>query len=368
MPEAVLHLVDCLNPGGTERQLIEQCLRLDRHRWRPIVAAFHARGQLEPELHRAGIAVATFPLRTQLIHTNTAEQIVRLAGLCRRERVRLIHAHDFYANLVGSAVARLAGTRLITSRRDCAHWLSPAQRWSLGTAFRAADRLLVNGTVLGEMAVRELGVDAARVRVIHNGIDLDRFDAEARLPPDPPLPSSPPETATLVVLANMHFQEKGHTDLLLALPHLQRSWRLLLVGGGVEQPRLEAMARELGLEKRVLFLGPRQDAPRILARADLACSASWAEGMPNALLEAMAASRPVVATTVGGCPELLAEGGGELVPPHNPERLALAITNILSDPPRLRLLGNEARRSVEHRFTIQRAAKALDRLYCELLP
>src|SRR5262249_40511818 len=120
MPDrvGVLHVVDCLNIGGTERQLYELIRRVDRRRFRPLVACFKARGDLLPRLREMGIEPFEFPLAGALLKPTTAWQIARMAVLCRMERVRILHAHDFYSNLVGVAAARLAGAHAISSRRD----------------------------------------------------------------------------------------------------------------------------------------------------------------------------------------------------------------------------------------------------------
>ncbi len=366
MAEAVLHLLDCLNPGGTERQMIEQCKRIDRARFRPLVAAFHQGGTLVGELDQARVPVAAFPLHGSLAHPNTAWQAARIAHLARRERVRIIHAHDFYANLVGAAIARLAGAKLVASRRDLMHWLSPAKRRALGWACRTADRVVANAAALARATVDELGVRPERVRLVPNGLDLAQFDADASNSPDPPLPEAP--HPTVAVVSNLNLPDKGHADLLEAAARLAAAGRpitLLLVGDGAERGWLAARATGLGLDVR--FLGRRRDVPRLLARVDAACLPSWAEGFPNAVIEAMAAARPVVATAVGGTPEAITDGeDGLLVPPRDPAALADALGRVLGDAPRARAMGRRARATVEARFSIDRAAKILDALYEEL--
>src|SRR5262245_8628743 len=107
----VLHVVDCLNVGGTERQLFELLRRLDRSRFRPHVACFKDGGELYPRLTEIGLPPVVFPLRGTLVQANTAYQIARMALLCKRENIRVIHAHDFYSNLIGVAAAGMAGAR-----------------------------------------------------------------------------------------------------------------------------------------------------------------------------------------------------------------------------------------------------------------
>jgi glycosyltransferase involved in cell wall biosynthesis len=368
-PIGVLHVVDCLNVGGTERQMVELLRRLDRRRWRPLVACFKARGELLPAVRGLGIEPIEFPLRGSLMRLGTLRQIARMARLCRRQNVRIVHSHDFYANVVGVAAATAAGVRAVASRRDLGHWLSPLQRRALGLACRAADRVLANAAAVGELVIGQEGVPAAKLAVVPNGIDVAAFDARAAA--DPPLPLLRPGARRIAVVASMHLPDKGHADLLEAAALLrarghQLEW--LLISDGALRPKVEERARALGLAEAVRFLGRRTDVPAILTRVDLVVHPSWAEGFPNVVLEAMCAARPVVATRVGGCPELVTDETGRLVEPRQPAQLADAVEAVLADPERARELGRRARRRVEQRYSLDRMSRAVEDLYAGLLP
>jgi hypothetical protein len=175
-PVTVLHLVDTLFVGGTERQLLEQLRVLDRRRWRPLAGSLHREGELLAELNALEVPHTAFPLRSSLGHPNTLYQIGRLAAHLVRHDVRLLHAHDFYSNVVGVAAARLVGRRVLASRRDLAHWLSPIQRAALGWSCRAADRVITNAVALAAQTVRDFRVDERRLVLLRNGLDLARFD------------------------------------------------------------------------------------------------------------------------------------------------------------------------------------------------
>src|SRR5262249_16807077 len=133
-PIGVLHVVDCLNVGGTERQLFELLRRMDRTRFAPQVACFKTGGELHPHLCEMGLPPTVFPLRGSLAQPNTAYQIGRMALMCKRANIRVIHAHDFYSNVIAVAAASVAGVRCIVSRRDLAHWLGATQRRALRLA------------------------------------------------------------------------------------------------------------------------------------------------------------------------------------------------------------------------------------------
>jgi glycosyltransferase involved in cell wall biosynthesis len=363
----VLHVVDCLNVGGTERQLFELLRHLDRSRFYPLVACFKSDGELLPKLNAIGIAPIEFPLRGSLMQPNTARQIVRMARLCRRENVSVVHAHDFYSNLIGVAAASLAGVASIASRRDLAHWLSRTQRRALRLVCRVADVVVANARAVAAQSAHQLGVDDDKMVVVPNGIDVEGFDLQAFRAPDPLLPPVEPDVPRVVMVASMHRPDKGHADLLQAAAMLrQRGCRAqwLLVSDGALRPQLEAQARALGLDGDVHFLGRRHDIPSVLVRCDVVVHPSWAEGFPNAVLEAMCAARPVVATRVGGVPEVMIDGDtGLLVEPRAPERLAAALERLLADPAAAHTMGLHGRRRAESVYSLDRMCRTVERMY-----
>jgi glycosyltransferase involved in cell wall biosynthesis len=370
-PIGVLHVVDCLNVGGTERQLFELLRRIDRRRYRPLVACFKQGGELLPRLVEIGLPPIEFPLRGSLAQANTGYQIARMALLCRRENIRIIHAHDFYSNLIGVAAASLCGAKSIASRRDLAHWLTPTQRQALRFVCKMADAVVANAGAVAQQTERELGVDPASLHVIPNGIDVAQFDLQAFKTPDPLLPPAPVTLPRIVTVGSMHLPDKGHGDLLQAAALLkQRGVRAqwILVSDGVCRPALEEQSRTLGLSDDVAFVGRRHDVPSILSRADLVVHPSWSEGFPNAVLEAMCAARPIVATRVGGIPEVMQDGvHGWLVEPKQPIELAGAIERALGNPLVGYVMGRRGRQHVEATYSLDKLCRTVASLYDSLL-
>jgi glycosyltransferase involved in cell wall biosynthesis len=366
----VLHVVDCLNVGGTERQLFELLRRLDRSRFRPLVACFKDGGELYPSLTDIGLPPTVFPLRGSLVQANTAYQIARMALLCKRENIRVIHAHDFYSNIIAVAAAGMAGARCIVSRRDLAHWLGATQRRALRLACHMADAVIANAGAVAEQTARDFGVDERKLHVIPNGIDVCHFDAQAFRTPDPLLPLASVERMRIAMVGSMHLPDKGHGDLLEAAAMLkQRGLRpqWILVSDGVLRAQLEAQARALGVADDIVFLGRRDDVPSVLVRCDLVVHPSWAEGFPNAVLEAMCAARPVVATRVGGIPEVMRDGvHGLLISPHKPSELAAAVEKLAANPLTAHVMGLRGRIHVESEYSLDRMCATVARLYQSL--
>jgi glycosyltransferase involved in cell wall biosynthesis len=369
-PMSVLHVVDCLNVGGTERQLYELLRRMDRTRYRPLLACFKTDGELLGKLRDLGIEPQLFPLRGSLAQANTAFQITRMAMMIRSENVKVVHAHDFYSNVIGVAAASLAGARSIASRRDLAHWLGGTQRKMLRVACRMADAVIANAAAVAEQTERDLAVAPDKMHIVPNGIDVAHFDLQAFKTPEPLLPAGEVSLPRIGMVGSMHLPDKGHAELLEAAAILKargvRAQYLFVSDGGL-RPELEAKAQALGLADDVVFLGRRTDVPSVLVRCDVIAHPSWSEGFPNAVLEAMCAARPVVATRVGGIPEVLTDGvHGLLVEPQRPAELASAIEKILANPLAGHVMGLRGRQHVEREYSLDKMRKTVEALYEQL--
>ncbi|HET9594602.1 MAG TPA: glycosyltransferase, partial [Anaeromyxobacteraceae bacterium] len=270
--------------GGQERQTVLHLGSLDRARWAPVVRCLRLEGEHLDDLARLGVRPEALGVR-KLARPATALRVWRLAGELRARGVRLVHAQDFYTNLVGFAAASLARLPCIVTRVDLAHALDAGQRAVLAAVSRAAARVVVNAACIREACLRD-GVEERRVVVVRNGLDLDAFDAEARRPLAAPWPAGEVGAGPVVMqVANMHHPVKGQDVLLRAWYEVSRAHpdaRLVLVGDGARRPELERQARELDVAASVVFAGHRRDTPALLARADLVVSSSRAEGISNA--------------------------------------------------------------------------------------
>jgi glycosyltransferase involved in cell wall biosynthesis len=364
----VLHLVSRFNFGGTERQLVERLRRHPRG-FEPILACSALTGAFLDPIRALGIEPIVVPV-SGLAHPSGALAVARLAALIKSRKVDLVHANDFCMSVLGLAAARIAGARIVTNRVDCGH-LRPgfgvAHRRLEAFAARKADLVCANAEAVRAVCIDEEGCDPDRVVVVPNGLDIARFDAlSAKL--ESPLPIGPGDFPVAVV-GNL-WPVKGHTTLVEAAALLRDrapQVRFLCVGEGVMRPVLERRIRELGIEDRVLLLGHRTDVPAILARSSAFALCSSNEGLANAVMEAMAARLPAVATRVGGNPELLADGRGLLVPYGDPRALADSIVRILADRTAARAMGERGRAFIEGQFSLDRMQSDHEALYCRAL-
>jgi L-malate glycosyltransferase len=352
--------------GGQERQTVLNVRTMDRSRFQPVVAVLKLEGEHLDDLASAGVRPILVDIGGKMLRPNTAWQVRKLARFIRSEGISLVHAQDIYTNVLGTVAARLAGVPVIVTRVDLGHHIVGYRRPLTRLACQQADRVLVNALCIRDLVIRE-GVDPDRVAVVRNGVDLGAIE---KVVADAEPPELPPG-AVVTCVATMHHPVKGQTELITAFREVLRERpdaRLAFVGDGIRRPLLERLAGQLGISDRVHFLGFRLDAPAVLARSALAVSASHSEGISNAILEAMSVRLPVVATAVGGTPEIVREGvNGWLVPPGAPGALARRIADALAAPAAVRRkMGERGRKIVESEFDVRQMRIGYDALYDDL--
>jgi glycosyltransferase involved in cell wall biosynthesis len=354
-PLDVVLLLTSFDVGGTERQMVDLVRRLDPLRFRVHLACFHHRGRLLDAVP-ASVPIREFPVRG-FANPAAVGQMLAFARWCRRIGASLVHTCDLYANIFGLPAAMLAGVPVrIANRReiltgDKSRAQLAAQRW----AYRAAHAVVANSGAARDQLEIE-GVPRRRLQVIANGLDLSRFT------PQPP----PAAIRRIVTVANLRA-EKGHDTILAAAPAIlarHPDATFTFAGDGPRREALELLARALGVGGRVRFLGECQDVAPVLAAADLFVLPSRSEAFPNAVIEAMAAGLPVVASRVGGIPEVVRHGeNGVLVPADDQDALADAVLGLMDRRDQAAALGAAARRDVARDYTIDRMVERFEDLY-----
>ncbi len=353
-----------LDPGGAEQALVQTVLRLDRREWQPTVICLGPRGSLADPLEQQGIPVIALGARNRW----EVNVLWRLARELRRLRPVLLQTFLFHANLAGRIAARLAGVPIVVGGIRVAEkrsrWYARLDRWTEG---------LVTTQVCVSQGVRQfadqtMGLHSEKLLVIPNGVEVSRF-AEAT-----PLPRSTwglTEGSRIVLTVGRLDPQKGLLDLLQAARLLHDSspdlhW--LIVGEGPQRSQLEQQISATGLQQCVHLLGRREDVPCLMKTADLFVLASHWEGMPNVVLEAMAAGLPVLSTQVEGVAELVEAGNtGVVVPIGDPQAICLAIQSLLNDPNHARTMAQRAFHKVSHEYAWDRVADAYAALYRNLI-
>ena len=359
MPGVFL-MMDSLRTGGSERQFAALAEALDRSAFGLHLGCIRKEGGFGDALGD----IAEFQLGGSLYGWKSIGTRLGLARYLRRHNIAVAHAFDFYTNLLLIPLARTVRVPVVIgSQRQLGDLLTPAQRRAQQAAFRWCDRVVCNSRAAADLLV-SAGLPPATVEVIGNGLGPECFKPAA-----PAIPRRP-GVLRVAMIARMNLRAKNHAELLRAVASLQERFpgmELLLAGDGPLRPELEREAADLGLAEKVRFLGDRRDITAILASTDVTVMPSGSESLSNAILESMAASIPVVATRVGGNPELIDEDRGLLVPPSDVGALAAALGRLLEDGNLRRQFGENGRRFALENFTIERMRTRHQALYRELL-
>lgn len=353
-----MFVVPNLDLGGAERHVTTLLPRLDPQRFCPSLVCLGHEGELFGVLRDAGV-----PARA--LHGRRSQAPLMLAELVRqmrRERAELVVTRSYNAEVLGRVAARLAGVSRSVVWLHNAQDLRPRSRLR-----RFSDRTLDRVTTAyfavarGQLPylVDDLGYPPEKIHVVHNGVDpaCHPYPADRDLALARELGIAPEQV--VIGTAAVLRPEKNHAVLLHAFARVaaQRPEALLLlIGDGPLRPELTALADRLGVAEKVRFAGSRSDVSRILPLLDVFVLSSWTEAFPMALLEAMAAGRPAVCTSVGGVPEIVNDGvTGHLVPSGDPAPLAARLSELVAAPGRRNAMGTAARRRLEERFTLERS-------------
>ncbi|RPJ75962.1 MAG: glycosyltransferase [Acidobacteria bacterium] len=363
------------SPGGTERQMIELLRRLDRRHFAVHLVCFHRTGEWRARAEELAESVTEFPVGS-FRGPAAMRQAAAFARWCRTRNVAIVHTCDLYANIFGLPAAALAGVPVrIANRRELNPDKSAAQIAAQRLGYGFASRIVANSEAALCRLQRE-GVRAGRVSVIPNGIDLSEFRPEDSgirnqdsgvtrdtLTAD----SGIPKPVRRVVTVARFRPEKGLETFIdaarLALAQVP-DLEFALAGDGPLSADLESRVRAANLESRVRFLGLREDVAEVLRAHDVFVLPSRSEAFPNAVLEAMATALPIVATRVGGVPELIEHGrSGLLVAPGRAADLAAAIIDLVRRPSYARALGARARADAESRYSFGSMVRRFEQLY-----
>jgi glycosyltransferase involved in cell wall biosynthesis len=350
--------------GGAERLLINALPYLDRDAYDYRVAVLEPDGPLSEACGRAGLPFEPLPHANALDPRNA----FALRRTLRRERIDLVHAHLPLPGALARVAARGLATRVIYTEHNTQEMYRRGSRLLNAATYGWQTRVIAVSERVRESAAARMGWRAARrTSVVPNGVDFAALDAESQGAPLGPLPGDRPGVFRVLVPATL-ARRKGQDVLLDALERCTALGALRLqvwlAGEGSERITLEARARRAPLLGRVHLLGARRDVFQLMRRADAVALPSRFEGHPLALLEAMALGRPVLATRVGGVPEIVThERTGLLVAPEDPEALAAALFRLASDRALCARLGAAAAAHARVEFDVRRTVAALETLY-----
>lgn len=361
IPIPVLLLVRELGIGGTERQLVETARFLDRQKFQPHVGCFRPDGARRSELERAGVPILHLPVysfRSPAVLSASA----RFISYVHRHKIQVVHSFDAPMNVFSVPVAKLAGVRaVLSSQRGHRDLTGNLLKRGLRVTDHLADAVVVNCNAMYRYLVDDEGVPAAKIRVCHNAVNLEEY---ARRPIASPWPGK-----TVIGVVCALRPEKNLDTLFRAFAKLSRPDLVLaIVGSGSEEPQLKILAAQLGLGASCHFEPATSDVADWLSRIDIFVLPSRTEALSNSLMEAMACRCCVIASRVGGNPELVDDGeNGLLFEVNNVEQLASQIANLLSDPARCERMATAASAKMAAHFTYSQAATIMEQIYESVL-
>jgi L-malate glycosyltransferase len=366
----IIYTINRMDVGGSQTHLMQVFRLLDRDRFEPVLYCLSGEGNLLEQACATGIRIVDGGVRVGFKSPRVIPATLRLARMFKKEGADIVHNYLLRANAVGSVAARLAGVPVVlASKRGCHErrgWeLRGAQ---LGNAL--ADCVTTNAAAVREFVHDDEACPLDKMVVIPSGVDTDRFRPPAGgdcggagfkerlgLRADDPV---------VGVVTRMRVR-KGVEEFLAAMIEVRRRHpraQAVIVGEVDLDDELRAMVAAGGMAADLHLLGRRADMPEVLASFDLFVLSSHDEGMSNAILEAMAMEKPVVATDVGGTGEVVREGvSGRLVPPRQVAPLARAIEEVLSDSEGMRELGRKGRAIVVESFSARSMVRQMEALY-----
>jgi glycosyltransferase involved in cell wall biosynthesis len=370
----ILHVLNVAHLGGTELMTYRLAKSMDAQRFENEVCFLSTRGPISEYFEKSKIRVTHLELKSFTQKLIAAP--IRLYQHLKKNRYDIVQFYGLQANLLGRIVGRLAGCENIVgglrslypsdSQNPWTLWLDrltlPLARCYISNSQAAVDFLITKG------------YPSAKFKVIYNGIEPERFQSSVG---DLALLKDRygillKDRLVITCIANLRAV-KGHEFLIRALRELKRGRKdfiCLIVGDGVLRGDLEKRASDLGLREDVIFLGhqARERIPEILAITDIFVLPSFWEGMPGAVMEAMAQGIPVVATDSGGTPEIVVDGAtGYLVPAKDSSALAQKITLLLGDALLRKRMGESGQQRIQEQFSLRQMTEQYEIIYRELI-
>ncbi|HOW42783.1 MAG TPA: glycosyltransferase [Candidatus Omnitrophota bacterium] len=360
----VMHIQESLDVGGMENGIVNLANHLNGEYFKVTLCCLNKMGSLCNRVNDKRVRIINMEQKEGL----ALFLVFKLIKVLRKEKIGIVHTHNFYSGLYGIIAARLAGIHVVIHGEHGTTILNkPIRILAMRFLSRCVDKLFAVSHDLKEELMKKLNISGTKIDVLVNGVDIEHFRAAKEawnLKNDLGIPVSNfivGSVGRLVPIKNFKLLIGVKKKLDLA----GFNTSCIIIGAGPCRAELENYAKEIGTE--ILFLGERDDISDLLAIFDLFVLTSLNEGMSNTILEAMACGKPVIATQVGGNLELVEENKtGFLVPSDNLEELFNAIVKLINNKKLLAHFGRCARDTVEQKFSLQAMVKNYEHAYLTL--
>jgi glycosyltransferase involved in cell wall biosynthesis len=358
----IIQFIYSFQLGGSEIYATNISKQIDQSKFKIIVFAMDKGGLLENDLKTYGIT----SLVVHRPNRFSPALFIKIYRLYQRYHPKVIHTHHFTQLLYGAPAAKLLGARVIHTEHSIEQFKRPRIRFAMKCLSYLCHKVTIIGEEGAQYLIHKVGIPASKVEVIPTGVDTtlctesrDSIRGELHLSL---------EDRVAIIVARLS-PEKNHLFLLETFRKVLNRMpiaKLLIVGEGTEEANIRRLIETLGIEKHVRLLGARRDIPRLLSACDLFTLSSTREGLPIAILEAMAAGLPVVSTDVGDVRMAVKDGvNGILVPSGDSERYADAVLELLTDSDKRNEYGRKGRELVLQNYSLEAMVKRYDELYAE---
>ena len=367
----VLHIIGGGEFGGAEQYLLTLARHMDRSEFELHTACLFSE-PFASRIREEGFTAHVFPMRSKI----DWKPIGNIASLIKTEGFRIVHTHGVRANLIGRLAARRsAPCHVITTVHsvlafDYSKRLDRLVNRISETCTRGiTEKFIAVSKMLCQQLISE-GIPPDKIVTVYNGLEIEKYNPETSGLTVRQEFNISPDAVVAGIVARLH-PVKGHPCLFQAMAEVVRklpNLLLMVVGAGPDKTKLQELADRLGIGKNVIFTGFRKDIPEIISALDFLVLPSVCEGLGLSIMEGMAMKKPVLATRVGGIPEIITSGiDGLLVPPADVPALAAGIQQLAADREAAAKLGEAARKTIETRFTAETMARETARLYREII-
>jgi glycosyltransferase involved in cell wall biosynthesis len=357
--------------GGTERYLVQLLEHIDRNRYIPIVMCFEKSGPFLAEVENLGIKVYVFPVKKSFLSISGTKSLIKAILFLMKQRIMLLHTLADWTHFFGVTAGTIARVpKIIVSQRNMGHWMVN-KKLILATLIiykYLANGIIVNSHEIKSLLIEKFKIKKRQIQVIHNGIALNSFCINSEIK----LLDKRNEKTIIGFIGRLH-KIKGFELLIDAAKKVIREHSravFLIVGDGPNEYEYKRKILKYGLENNFYFVGFQKDVISYILKMDFVVLSSQSEGFPNIILEAYACQKPVIATRVGGVPEIVIDGEtGIIIRSGDVKGLTLAIRKLINDPSLKRRLGLAGRKRVEKYFKVEQMVdkheKYFDSLFLE---
>lgn len=350
--------------GGSEKMVYHLAKGIDKNKFDVSVCFLYGEGIISRQLQNENIDVIILSHNKEGF-LSTALKFFKIA---KSRRFDILYLWGYKVNLIGRVVGKLLSCKIITAQRSIDDHRTKLQNLVDSLTTWMVDIYISNSKAAQKMLIDKRNISSNKIITIYNGIDIENNDLIDSI--DMSKMGIKPDQLVIGVVANL-IPYKGHEFFLKALKEVcnrHSNVCALLIGDGDLREQLEMLSFELGLKDKVFFLGTRDDVQKLLRGIDIFVLPSLFEGMPNAIMEAMASKKPVIATNVGGVPELVTDGEtGYLVPPKQPKEMANMIIQLLNDSKKREEMGNKAFEKISVGFAMNVMISSTEKAFKNIL-